>query len=99
VARYARDNGMTVDAFYLSNVEQYLRQDGKWEAFCANVAAMPLDDRSTFIRSVRGGTNRRGPAGATRFGMFTSSLGEMLAETRGCIPARAASGRSARRAR
>ena len=96
VAKYARDNGVTVAAFYLSNVEQYLRQDGKWEAFCANVAAMPLDSRSTFIRSVRGTNNRRGPAGAGRFGMFASSLGEMLAETRGCVPARATPGRSAR---
>ena len=94
VARYARDSGVTVGAFYLSNVEQYLRQDGKWEAFCANVAAMPLDRSSTFIRSVRGGNNRRGQTGASRFGMFTSSLGEMLAETRGCGPTRAASGRS-----
>ena len=46
--RFARSagtsrRGATVTAFYLSNVEQYLRQDGLWTAFCANVAALPLD--------------------------------------------------------
>ena len=55
VGKYIRDHGATVSAMYLSNVEQYLNQDGIWGYFCANVASMPLDDASTFIRSVRGG--------------------------------------------
>ena len=38
VAQYAREHGAIVSAFYLSNVEKYLRQDGKWNAFCASVA-------------------------------------------------------------
>jgi hypothetical protein len=54
VGKYVRDRGATVTAFYLSNVEQYLTQDGLWSTFCANVATLPLDDASTFIRS-RGG--------------------------------------------
>ncbi|HYN08173.1 MAG TPA: hypothetical protein VES67_12345 [Vicinamibacterales bacterium] len=54
VGKYIRDHGATVTAFYLSNVEQYLTQDGLWSTFCANVATLPLDDASTFIRS-RGG--------------------------------------------
>ena len=54
VGKYIRDHGATVAAFYLSNVEQYLTQDGLWNTFCANVATLPLDDSSTFIRS-RGG--------------------------------------------
>ena len=45
--------GATVSAFYVSNVEQYLRQDGLWSAFCQNVKALPLDARSTFMRSTR----------------------------------------------
>jgi len=72
VARYAREHGLTVSAFYLSNVEMYLHRDGKYAAFCASVAAMPLDASSTFIRSQ--------PAG----GGFYSLLGPIQSETRGC---------------
>ena len=63
VGRYLKDHGATVAAFYLSNVEQYLHQDGIWGNFCANVAAVPLDERSTFIRSAQqgGGGRRRRP--------------------------------------
>ena len=50
VGQYIRDHGATVTAFYLSNVESYLRRDGSWPAFCANVATMPIDDGSFFIR-------------------------------------------------
>ncbi|MCC7009386.1 MAG: hypothetical protein IT184_11250 [Acidobacteria bacterium] len=82
VGQYARQHGATVDAFYLSNVEQYLRQDGKWTAFCANVAAMPTTASSTFVRTVRGGGGRGGA-------MFTSSLAGIQAETHGCaVPSR-----------
>jgi hypothetical protein len=83
VGRYVKDHGATVAAFYVSNVEQYLRQDGIWNRFCANVASMPIDPSSTFIRSVRGGFG--GPVGGAIPGaLFSSSLGEMLAETRSC---------------
>lgn len=51
VGAYAREHGATVTAFYTSNVEQYLFQDRLWDDFRANVAALPLDDTSTFIRS------------------------------------------------
>jgi hypothetical protein len=76
VAAYAREHDAIVSAFYLSNVEQYLRQDGKSAAFCASVASMPLDASSTFIRSQAAG------------GGFVSLLGPMQAETRGCAPGR-----------
>jgi hypothetical protein len=48
---YLREHGATVTAFYTSNVEQYLFQDRIWDDFRANVAAMPFDETSTFIRS------------------------------------------------
>src|SRR5262249_20140272 len=55
VGDYLREHGATVGVFYTSNVEQYLFQDpGKWRQFYTNVAAMPIDGRSTFIRSVSG---------------------------------------------
>jgi len=56
VGAYLKDHGATVTAFYVSNVEQYLRGDGIWPQFCANVATLPLDDASVFIRpSAAGG--------------------------------------------
>jgi len=80
VGQYVREHGSTVGAFYLSNVEQYLRQDGIWTAFCASVASMPLTETSTFIRSQNGGGFGGG-------GGFTNILGPMAAETDGCRPA------------
>jgi hypothetical protein len=77
VGRYVREHGATVTAFYLSNVEQYLSQDGIYGYFCANVASMPLDDQSTFIRSAQGGGG--GPGGG-----LVNSLGVMKTETQGC---------------
>ena len=91
VGAYVRRLNEKVNVFYLSNVEQYLRQDGIWQTFCANVASMPLDPSSTFIRSVRGagaGAGGRGRVAmpATGFGglNFLSSLGSMATETRTC---------------
>jgi hypothetical protein len=52
VGRYIRDHGAMVAAFYTSNVEQYLFQQGDdWRKFLANVATFPLDGQSMFIRS------------------------------------------------
>ncbi len=42
--------GATVNAFYVSNVEQYLFQERKNGLFFANVASLPLSARSVFIR-------------------------------------------------
>ena len=84
VGKYLKEKGATVAAFYLSNVEQYLNQDGLWYTFCANVASLPLDARSTFIRSAQGG----GGGG----GGLTNSLGSMQNETSNCkLPLQAVS--------
>ena len=56
IGNYVRDHGAVVTAFYLSNVESYLSRAGVWPAFCANVATMPLDDESSFIRPMGGAT-------------------------------------------
>jgi len=53
VGEYLKQRSAIVSAFYVSNVEQYLMQDDTWPRFCANVAALPLDETSTFIRSIR----------------------------------------------
>jgi hypothetical protein len=49
-----RAEGMTVSAFYTSNVEFYLMGDGTFGQFAANVARLPLADRSALIRSFFG---------------------------------------------
>jgi hypothetical protein len=56
VGQFLKEQGAFVSVFYVSNVEEYLEQDGALAAFCANVAALPIDETSTFIRSVRGRT-------------------------------------------
>jgi hypothetical protein len=53
IANYVRRNGARVSAFYVSNVEEYLRQDGVWQAFCGNLASLPIDESSALIRAVR----------------------------------------------
>lgn len=50
IAAYVAAHGSTVTAFYVSNVEQYLFQDGKAQAFYDNVAALPITEASVFIR-------------------------------------------------
>ena len=50
VGQYIRDHGATVTAFYVSNVEQYLFQDNKQTAFYGNVATLPVNATSVFIR-------------------------------------------------
>lgn len=56
VAEYLKGHHAVVGAFYTSNVEQYLfQQDDEWSRFYKNVATLPLDSASTFIRSIGGG--------------------------------------------
>jgi hypothetical protein len=61
VGKYARDHQEVISAFYVSNVEQYLFQDNIWTSFYQNVATMPVDDVSTFIRSVSTRMGYTGP--------------------------------------
>jgi hypothetical protein len=50
VGQYLREHGATVTAFYVSNVEQYLFMNESWKKFYGNIAALPLDSKSVFIR-------------------------------------------------
>jgi len=50
IGAYLKKEGGTVSGFYVSNVEQYLFQDGKNTAFYENVATLPISDTSVFIR-------------------------------------------------
>jgi hypothetical protein len=77
VATYLRRTGQTVSTFYVSNVEQYLRQDGLWEQFCRNASAFPIDGSSVFIRSMRGGFG--GMRGGMGFGLSLSPIAHDVA--------------------
>jgi hypothetical protein len=77
VGQYLADKHALVSAFYLSNVEEYLKQDGKQQTFCANAATLPVDDSSTFIRSSRSGTPDLGFE-------LVSELAPMRAELEAC---------------
>jgi len=51
VGAYLARHGAVVTAFYTSNVEQYLFRNEAAGAFYGNVATLPRDERSVFIRS------------------------------------------------
>jgi hypothetical protein len=51
VARYLTERGATVDCIYTSNVEQYLFQNDAWQRYYSNVATLPLNENSRFIRA------------------------------------------------
>jgi len=55
IGAYARDHGLKVSAFYLSNVEQYLiTRDGGFDEYAANVKTLPHDSTSVIVRSYFG---------------------------------------------
>jgi hypothetical protein len=65
VGRYIRERNGVVSAFYVSNVEQYLFQEIIWDDFARNVATLPVDETSVFIRSV---SSRYGYIGTHQWG-------------------------------
>lgn len=62
-AKWLKDRGAVVAAYYASNVEQYLWQDGKAYSYYASVAELPIDSTSVIIRSGGGGAGGRGGGG------------------------------------
>jgi hypothetical protein len=48
VGQYLKDHGAVVSVFYISNVEDYI--GAVWKNYTANIASLPLDSSSTFIR-------------------------------------------------
>ena len=79
VGRYLKERNATVTAFYTSNVEQYLFQQGDdWQRFYGNVAMLPLDSTSTFIRSLSNGNGFRAGSPNSRSVQLLSSIQETL---------------------
>jgi len=55
IGAYAREHGLKVSAFYLSNVEQYLiTRDGGFDEYAANVKTLPHDSTGVIVRSYFG---------------------------------------------
>lgn len=78
VGAYLKAQSAIVSAFYVSNVEQYLRVQRVWGSFCGNAARLPIDDTSTFIRAGRGGRYARGGTA------LTQELSPIAVEVDGC---------------
>ncbi|MEI6246291.1 MAG: hypothetical protein WCQ64_14755, partial [Acidobacteriota bacterium] len=78
VGSWVREHGGTVTTFYTSNVEQYLFQDNIWREYYRNVATLPLDATSRFIRSAfnMGGY---GGGGGIRSAQLTCGIQDLLA--------------------
>jgi hypothetical protein len=79
VGDWIRRHDATVGVFYVSNVEQYLFQQGDaWERFYGNVSTMPRDRNALFIRSVslRGWRMRQHPL--ARSSSVASPIDEVL---------------------
>jgi hypothetical protein len=56
VGQWARAHDAKVTTFYISNVEQYLFEQGdEAKRFFENVATLPVDETSMFVRSFQGG--------------------------------------------
>jgi hypothetical protein len=65
IARYLRERGERLSAYYISNVDFYVAGEGKLDAFMSNVKMLPRDSRSVIIRSVFSGPARVAiPAGS-----------------------------------
>jgi hypothetical protein len=69
VGQYLKDHGSTVRVFYISNVEDYIRA---WPQYTGNIAALPLDASSVFIRWSTAGVTVLSPM--TDFGRSPRTL-------------------------
>jgi hypothetical protein len=65
IGQYVKARGDRITAFYLSNVEQYLFQQGLAGTFYSNVSTLPLDSTSLFLRPLTGSNTvvMRAPSG------------------------------------
>lgn len=61
IGAHLRAIGTTVSAFYLSNVEYFLQEEGRLDAFRSNLGELPADDWSLFIRPTLADSGRQLP--------------------------------------
>ena len=86
VGEYLRERNAIVSAIYTSNVEQYLfREPHKWRQYYENVATLPLDSTSTFVRAVFNFGYTGGGSGARSITMLQPVLDLLKAFREGKI--------------
>jgi hypothetical protein len=79
VGSYLRNNNSVVTALYTSNVEQYLFEEpGQPARFYTNVAALPLDANSVFVRAFLN-VSARTPGGVRGSATLLSPIHNFLA--------------------
>jgi hypothetical protein len=79
VARWLKERDARVNIYYLSNVEQYLFQNGDaWRSFYDNVEALPRDSSSTFIRSIANQSRRWAPGRPLQIAQCVQPIAELL---------------------
>jgi hypothetical protein len=79
VGAYLKRHHTTVGAFYTSNVEGYLFQGDRWRKFFTNVTTLPLNRRSTFIRTLFTLAGFRGSRPQYETSSVLDPIGEVLA--------------------
>jgi hypothetical protein len=83
IGDYVREHGAIVNVFYVSNVEPYLFQSDLWRAFYENVATLPVDETSVFVRTFFGSTIRDCPGQPVRIrAPVRSSIARLIADYR-----------------
>jgi hypothetical protein len=79
VGQYASEHHLTVSAFYLSNVEQYLLgRDGGFDEYARNLVALPRDSTSVIIRSYFGRLGMIHPLYVPQPGNISTSMIETM---------------------
>jgi len=90
IGAYLKGRGATVSAFYVSTVEPYLKRAGTFEAFCASVATLPMDEASIFIRpgnlsNLAASGAQVAPPSADTPRLGTYQIGVIMPMATGCV--------------
>jgi hypothetical protein len=78
VGEFLRARDARVSVFYVSNVEQYLFQSESWAKFYTNVATLPTDSSSIFIRSFASSYRVAAHNPGSRMAQTTSGIDDIV---------------------
>jgi hypothetical protein len=83
VAACLSARGLTVAAFYTSNVEFYLFRSDAWRSFYGNLAALPVNRRSVLVRSIFRGFGRGYPGAGLAGRLQLDPIADLVGAFRG----------------